>query len=165
MSVLTDGTIMPLSPVDSATNELPEIVTVTVTGGLIDEGGGITPLSPFETLVYVDPEVANWVLPVETIVISLSEETPEDSGSSGTLDDGGTIPESAVENIVNVLPVTVSLPGAPGDGVAVGGMIPSPPVDVCVANEKKVVNSPLPLVVDAGTKVGPNCPPPPFVMI
>jgi hypothetical protein len=42
-------------------------------------------------------------------------------------------------------------------------MMPLSPVEICVAVEKNVVTSPLPLVVDAGTKVcpGPDSPPPP----
>lgn len=44
-------------------------------------------------------------------------------------------------------------------------MRPLPSVEVIVANEKNVVNSPLAFVVDAGTKVGGATPPPPFVMI
>jgi hypothetical protein len=39
--------------------------------------------------------------------------------------------------------------------------MPLAPVEVCVASEKKVVNSPLPLVVNAGTKVGVIIPPSP----
>jgi hypothetical protein len=42
----------------------------------------------------------------------------------------------------------------------VGGIIPLSPVDVCVAVEKNVVTSPFSDVVDAGTKVGSNKPPP-----
>jgi hypothetical protein len=43
---------------------------------------------------------------------------------------------------------------------AVGGITPLAPVEVCVATEKKVVNPAPPLVVDAGTKLGPDSPPP-----
>jgi hypothetical protein len=38
--------------------------------------------------------------------------------------------------------------------------MPLPAVDTCVACEKKVVSPASPLVVDAGTKVGPNIPSP-----
>lgn len=52
-------------------------------------------------------------------------------------------------------------------GTAVGGTRPFPPVDVAVASEKNVVNSPDPLVTEAGTKVGgpPTTPPPPMMVL
>jgi hypothetical protein len=39
-------------------------------------------------------------------------------------------------------------------------MMPPPGLETCVAWEKKVVKPAPPLVVDAGTKLGPNMPPP-----
>jgi hypothetical protein len=44
-------------------------------------------------------------------------------------------------------------------------MMPLSPVEVAVAVEKNVVISPLSLVVEAGTKVGPDRPPPPTIIL
>lgn len=80
--------------------------------------------------------------------------------------DGGIIPVSPVEKNAKLLPTTVAFPAPPvAIGMPVGGIKAPVPVAVWFTVEKKVVNSPLPSVVDAGTKVGGLSPPPAAVMI
>jgi hypothetical protein len=130
------------------------------------------PPPPAEDAVKVEPDTVISAVPRVTVVVVVVLST----GAAG-LGDGGSSPPPPVEVYVEVDPETIisiepwteeTLPlaaGKLGVGVApaVGGMTPLSPVEISVAVEKNVVTSPLPLVVDAGTKVepGPNSPPPP----
>ena len=131
------------------------------------------PLPPVDLTVRMEPDVLRVV-----VVADVVTSTP------GALGEGGMTPPSPVETYVDFAPdtmisielwitVTFALPmgvllraGKLGVATApiVGGTIPLSPVDFCVAAEKNVVNSPFSGVVDTGTKVGSNMPPP-FTMI
>jgi len=118
-AVLIEGVIIPKSPVDSAANVLPEVVKRAEPP--IVDGGGITPSLPSKLLATVDPEVDIMLPPVKMTV----------RASPKNVEDGGIIPASPVEKNVSVPPDTVALPAtAVLEGTAVGGMRPSPPVDV-----------------------------------
>lgn len=172
------GVMMPLPPVETDVKVLPAAVILplpNVTVGTVEfdapvGAGGMTPSPPVALRVYVEPEVENWVPPVETTVNASSEIPAVEFATPGLIVGGGITPALAVEYTVKVPPETVALPAPSmesdefpdGDGKAVGGIISAPPVEVPVAREKNVVTSPLPSVVDAGTNVGGVSPPPPI---
>jgi hypothetical protein len=175
ISVVTGGGTTPDKLVEVTVKVVPELVTTTsVTNVLVKFAGGIRPLPFVELKANSDPDVVVFRPSVVVVVVVLTR------GPSGTgeLGEGGISPSVPVEMIVAVDPETVTTveltkvdtptdtfplgTGRLAEGTApvVGGMIPESPVEVAVAVEKIVVISPLPDVVEAGTKLGPNSPPP-----
>lgn len=158
----------------------------------LEETGGMTPLPPVEIAVALDPLMVIVVAPDDTIVSTIGVSVgvsmpsvpvemnvefmpdtvkvtaPEDTMTSSLTEPlGGMMPSVPVEKKVENTSLTVTLPSPPGVGAGVGVTILSAPVDPCTAVEKKVVIPPSPLVVDAGTRVGPppTPPPPPMVVV
>jgi hypothetical protein len=157
-----DGGLSP-SPSVEINVDVDPLTTISVENIVVETDGmgdgGINPSVPVEIKVDVDP--------LTTISVEITT----------AVGDGGMRPSLPVEIKVDVDPLTTisvenkaveTIPlaaGKLGVGTApvVGGIIPLSPVETCVAVEKNVVTSPLPLVVDAGTNVvpGPNSPPSP----
>jgi hypothetical protein len=173
ISVVATGGTTPDRLVEVTVKVVPELVTTTsVTNVLVKFAGGTRPLPPVELKAKSDPDVVVLRPSVVVVVVVLTR------GPSGTgaLGEGGMSPSVPVEMIVAVDPETVTTveltkveretfplgAGKLAEGTApvVGGMTPESPVEVAVAVEKIVVISPLPVVVEAGTKLGPNSPPP-----
>jgi hypothetical protein len=161
---VTEGDTTPWPPVELAEAEEPEIVSPALPP-VAD--GDITPSPPAELPADTALETVTAALP-DSWTGAAAEET-------GALDEGETTPTPPVEEAPADSPLRVKPAdpasevaltiGAEGVGEALGGMTPLAAIDPSVAEEKNVVNSPLPPVVDAETKVGVATPLPPVMVL
>ena len=165
---VVDGEMTPWSPVELAEASESE----TVSSALPPVEGDITPSLAAELLVDTSPETVIAALPDSWI----GDAVEETDALSSTFGEGETTPAAPEEvaaadsplrvktadpsrTEVTLMVVTIAV------AVALGVMAPLPAADASTAEEKNVVVSPFPPVVDADTKVGVASPLSPVMVL